>query len=77
MTELAEEREHLAKADRDIVAGERRVGAQMLLITRLHRNGRDTSDATLLLTNLQETLAVWRAHRNEVLRKIAQLEWHP
>jgi len=76
MAELAEEREHLAKADRDIVAGERRVSAQMLLITRLHRNGHDTSEAELLLANLQGTLAAWMIHRNEFLREIARLERH-
>ena len=77
MAELAEEREHLAKADRDIVAGEGRVSAQMRLITRLDWNRRDTSQAELLLANLQETLAAWRAHRNEILRTIARLERHP
>jgi len=76
MAELAEEREHLAKADRDIVAGESRVSAQMRLLTRLDRHGRDTSQAELLLANLRETLAAWRAHRNEILRKISWLERH-
>ena len=77
MTELAEEQAHLAKADRDIVAGEERVDAQMRLITRLDRHRHDTSQAELLLANLQETLAAWRAHRTEILRTIARLENHP
>jgi hypothetical protein len=76
MAELAEEREHLAKADRDIIAGEGRVSAQMLLLTRLHQHGHDTSQAELLLANLQGTLAAWRAHRKEILQEIARLEGH-
>ena len=76
MTQLAEEREHLAQADRDIVAGERRVAAQMLLVERLRRDGHDTHAAELL-ANLQGTLEAWRAHREQILREIARLKETP
>jgi hypothetical protein len=77
LAELAEKREHLAKADCDIAAGERRVGAQIRRVTRLHRNGSDTNEAELLLANLKGTLEAWRVRRDEILREIARLERHP
>jgi hypothetical protein len=74
MVDLAIEREHLAQADRDIDAGERRIAAQRLLLARLRRDGHETGEAERLLLNFEQTLAMWKAHRDAILREIARLE---
>ena len=74
MTDLETEREHLAKANRDLVEGERRVSAQMLLIERMRVGERDTSDAELLLLMLQQSLQAWQNHRELILQAITRLE---
>jgi hypothetical protein len=73
MPDPALEREHLAKAERDIAEGERRITRQMLLIERMGREGHDTAEAEKLLLTLRETLAEWRAHREEILRELERL----
>jgi hypothetical protein len=72
MPDPALEREHLAKAERDIAEGERRITRQMLLIERMGREGHDTAEAEKLLLTLRETLAEWQAHREEILRELAR-----
>jgi flagellar motility protein MotE (MotC chaperone) len=74
MLDLATEREHLAKADRDIAEGEARISHQVELIERLREGGHSVSDAERLLTTLQQTLETWQNHREEILRTIARLE---
>lgn len=73
MDELAAERATLAKADRDIADGERRIAEQEALIERLRRGDQPTTTAEALLAALSETLEVWRSHRREVLRRIDHL----
>jgi len=70
MPEPALEREHLAKAERDIAEGESRVTRQMLLIERMRQDGHDTAEAEKLLLTLEDTLAAWQAHREEILREL-------
>src|SRR3712207_408701 len=74
MLDLATEREHLAKADRDIAEGEMRISHQVELIERLRKAGHSLSQAEALLSTLQQTLQAWRDHRSEILRTIARLE---
>jgi hypothetical protein len=74
MPNLPLEREHLAKANSDIAAGEERILAQTQLIERLRHDGYKTDQAELLLLNLQQTLAVWQAHREQIRQTIARLE---
>lgn len=74
MPNLAVERQHLVKANRDIAEGEKRILAQTQFIERLRRKGQETDQAELLLLNLQQTLAVWQAHREQIRETIAQLE---
>ena len=74
MTGLAVEREHLVKADDDIAHGERRITGQMLLVERLREIGCETGGAEELLATPRQTLAAWRDHRDEILRRIAHLE---
>lgn len=74
MADLATELKHLAKAESDIAAGERRVSAQALLVERLRDGGHETGEAEALLLTLRQTLAAWRGHRDEILRTVARLE---
>lgn len=74
MLDLATEREHLAKADRDIAEGEERIRRQAELIERLREGGHSLSEAERLLATLTQTLQLWRDHRDEILRTIARLE---
>ena len=74
MLDLATEREHLAKADRDIAEGQERISRQVELIERLRDGGHDLSDAERLLETLQQTLQAWQDHRDEIARTIARLE---
>lgn len=71
---LEMERGHLAKADRDIVDGERRITAQQLLIEQLRVDEHDTSEAERLLLTLRQTLEAWQSHRDLILQAIARLE---
>ena len=77
MPDLQTEQEHLFKAERDIVQGERRITAQALLVERLRRGGHDTREAERLLLNLRQTLDAWRDHREAILREIGRLEREP
>ena len=70
MTDPNVEREHLAKAERDIAEGERRITKQTLLIEKLREDGHDVAEAEKLLQTLQETLTEWEAHRDEILREL-------
>ena len=74
MLSLDQERAHLAKADLDIVEGQRRITAQELRIQEMRLNGRNTLCAEELLGTLQATLVQWCAHREEILRTIRRLE---
>jgi hypothetical protein len=71
--ERAREGRTLAQADQDIVDGERRVAAQMLLVEQLRADGHDTHLAEKLLASLQASLSEWRAHRELIVQRIAQL----
>ena len=74
MADLQTEREHLLKADRHIVEGERRITAQALRVERLRGGGHDTDESERLLLNLRQTLEAWWDHREAILREIARLE---
>ncbi|MCB8820905.1 hypothetical protein [Microvirga rosea] len=72
MPDSAIEREHLSRAERDITEGETRITRQMLLIERMRLDGHDVSEAERLLLTLQETLAAWQAHREQILLELAR-----
>ena len=71
---LANERAVLAKAEHDIVEGEQRITEQTIRILALKAEGRATEEAELLLTTLWDTLALWYAHRVEIMATIKRLE---
>ncbi len=68
------ERKHLAKADLDIAEGEMRITKQMIRIEMMRQEGFDITEAEKFLGTLQETLAVWQEHREDILRSLAQHE---
>ena len=74
MPDLAMERAHLALAERDIIEGEDRVFRQDELMALMRSQGQNTAEAEALLRVLRETLLVWKAHRDQILRTIASLE---
>lgn len=74
MGELDRERHDLAKAERDIADGEDRVTRQMLLLDELRRDKHDTKDAEAILVTMQQTLRLFRDHRELILAEIDRLE---
>jgi len=74
MSDIAKEREDLAKVDLDIAEGERRVNEQIALIERLAEHGHDVTEAKKLLQNYETTLEAWREHRHLIIEEIERLE---
>ena len=74
MLSIAQEQSHLARAEQDVVDGERRIAAQGDLVERLRRHGHPFELAETLLVTFEETLKIWRAHRDEIRRVLAKLE---
>lgn len=74
MIDLATDRQHLAKAERDIAEGEGRVARQADLVERLRRDGHDVARSEALLRTLRETLRAWEDRRQGTLRTIANME---
>jgi len=73
MADLGKEKADLAKADRDITEGEKRVAKQILEVERLRRMGHNTTEAERSLKIYRETLRVWREHRALIEESIAAL----
>ena len=61
-------------AERDVIEGEDRVFRQEELMALMRSQGQNTAEAEALLRVLRETLLVWKAHRDQILRTIASLE---
>jgi hypothetical protein len=59
--------EALAKINRDIAEGERHVAEQIALIKWMSEECLDTTLAQNLLTNLEQILVRWHAHRMLIL----------
>lgn len=70
------ERGHLAKADRDLADGERRISAQMLMIGQLRATRHGTDAAERLLLTLRETLEAWLGHRALIVEAITPAGEH-
>jgi hypothetical protein len=67
MPNLQQEREHLAKANRGIAEGEKRVAEQIILIEQMRKDGRDTALAEEFLRSLEQTIEQWYVHRQLIL----------
>lgn len=75
MLSLETEKQNLAKADRDIAEGERRIAEQTVLLNKMSKSGMgDLSSAQQLLTSLKQTLQTWKDHRAIILETIAAIE---
>ena len=72
MPDMQQEREHLAKANRDIADGERRVAEQIILIQQMTEKGQDTALAEEFLRKLEQTLEQWHVHRRLILEALAR-----
>lgn len=65
-------REHLAIASRHVAQGEQHVSRQRELIAELERNGHNTAQATQLLVQFEELLAMHIADRDRIVRELAE-----
>ena len=74
MTDLQKEHEDLAKAELDIIAGEKRITEHIVRIQKMKDTGQSTTRAEEMLRTLEETLEAWRGHRQAILDTIARLE---
>lgn len=74
MPDIEMEEAHLAKAERDVADGARRVVRQAEVVGRLRAAGQDAAAAEALLRTFRGTLAAWTEHRDEIRRTIARLK---
>ncbi|GJE03342.1 hypothetical protein [Methylobacterium isbiliense] len=74
MPNIDREREHLAKADRDIAEGAQRINELVVRIQAGTAAGHDTTEAKRLLELMRETLEQWQVHRELILDAIARHE---
>jgi len=74
MPEITPECGSLAHAERDIIEGEDRVPRQGELVAFVRSRNQHTTEADALLRLRQETLLTWKAHRNQLLHMIHDME---
>ena len=74
MTHLQQEREGLVRADRHLAEGERRIAEQTALIQQMTKQGYDTAVARDLLRLMEETMTIWRGHREIIVDTLARYE---
>jgi hypothetical protein len=70
MFDLERECDALAKADRDIAEGQRRIAEQKALIASMIGQGLETSLAEELLRTLEQTLYEWKIHQQLIREAI-------
>ena len=63
--------DHLALAERHVTAGERHVAEQRARVEALERDGRDTTESLLLLSQFQELQKLHVADRDRLKRELA------
>jgi hypothetical protein len=72
--ELQTEREHLAKAERDIKDGWLRLHRQEQTVADLRSGGHNTSEAERLVELTSKTLEQWERHRSLIEQRILYLK---
>jgi hypothetical protein len=72
MPNLNQQRAELFKLDQDIAECEHRVTEQVLWIGEMIARGEDPTDAQETLQVMNESLALWREHRQSILDAIAR-----
>lgn len=70
MTSTEKELNDLALADRHILEGEARIGAQKLRLDELRRSGSDLDQAVDLLRTMEQTLEQFRVHRLTIVQTL-------
>ena len=68
---MADERAHLAQADRHIASAKAHITKQEQLIARLAGNGHDARSAGHFLSVLMDTLKGFETHRRAILHRLA------
>ncbi|MDR5763474.1 hypothetical protein [Caballeronia sp. LZ035] len=71
---IDDEKQVLAKADRDIEQARSRIARQSEIVEELRRDGHNTETAVDLLATLQGTLKAMIEHRQLIVEHIARLE---
>ena len=64
---------HLAQAQRHVKEGERHIAGQRELLTRLDRDGHDTTEAAKLLANFEDLQRMHLTDRDRLERELAAL----
>ena len=72
MAGVAKEQADLEKAEQDLRDGEARIAHQRGLIDELRRDGHNTLDAEKLLWTLQQSLDIWKSHRDTIRTLLAE-----
>jgi hypothetical protein len=67
--------DHLAMAERHVIAGDRCVDEQRARVATLERDGHDTTESLLLLGRFQEVQELHVADRDRLRKELA--EWGP
>ena len=68
------EAKNLTKAQTDLSEGERRIARQRVLIEELRAGGLDVSEAEKSMLRLEEGVKEWRAHRDLVSARLAEID---
>jgi hypothetical protein len=68
------ELKRLSEADAHIAEAEIAVSRQMMPLEKLRRDGHDTALAERTLKSFQDTLQTMRAHRDEIVSTIEQID---
>lgn len=72
--ELQTEREHLAKAERDIEEGRLRLCRQQQAVTDLRAGGHNASEVERLVDLTSKILTEWELHRSLIEQRILYLK---
>jgi hypothetical protein len=64
---------HLELANKHVAEGHRRVEAQVALVARLERDGRDTFQARMLLEQFETSLALQVETRDCIVQELGEI----
>jgi hypothetical protein len=70
MAKVLNRRAELAMLNRDIADGEMRISRMIVLLKEMATAGHDATGAQNMLLIMQETLAKWYVHRDQILQAI-------
>ena len=73
IVDRAAARQHLERANKHVAEGHRRVEAQVALVARLERDGRDTFQARILLEQFETSLALQVETRDCIVQELGEI----